>query len=161
MARSSIYTSWNDTNNLESELTLRPHHLLCLHGFHGYGYTKEFIQNMYEVLQKLISNPNQLVSLHIGFDIICNACTDKNRSICVHPDSLTNKIDKRLLHQLKSKRLKRIPLTQLLILLYKNIQARRLHRICRSCKWQELGFCITGFKEKRLLNLLYTKENLL
>ena len=34
-------------------ILLRPHHVLCMHGFIGNGYTEEFAENMYSVIRQI------------------------------------------------------------------------------------------------------------
>ena len=55
---------------------LRGHHLICLHFFKGEGYSEEFIENIYNVLQ----NPKmQVVD---GVDDICAKCPYLKNSKC-------------------------------------------------------------------------------
>jgi len=55
---------------------LRGHHLICLHFFKGEGYSADFIENIYTVLQ----NP----SMHVvsGADDICAKCPHLKNGNC-------------------------------------------------------------------------------
>ena len=54
-------------------IKLRPHHLLCTQGYSGKGYSKEFVENMTEIV-KLIKNEKVQVQLIFSEDDICSKC---------------------------------------------------------------------------------------
>ncbi len=37
----------------DSIINIRAHHLLCLQGFQGYGYSQDFVRNMAEIIKKI------------------------------------------------------------------------------------------------------------
>lgn len=55
------------------EYSLRPHHGLCIAFFRGNGYSRDFTQNMTDIISRLTSEDPQ-ISLTSGADIICAAC---------------------------------------------------------------------------------------
>ena len=63
------------------KLVLRGHHLLCLKGFQGYGYSEEFTKNMTEVNRKRKSE-NTTITLTNSPDDICNACPNLKGNLC-------------------------------------------------------------------------------
>ncbi|WP_407410541.1 DUF1284 domain-containing protein [Methanobrevibacter sp.] len=63
------------------KLVLRGHHLLCLKGFQGYGYSEEFTHNMTEI-NKLRKSENTTVTLTNTPDDICKACPKLNDNMC-------------------------------------------------------------------------------
>ncbi|MDL2246357.1 DUF1284 domain-containing protein [Methanobrevibacter sp. OttesenSCG-928-K11] len=59
---------------------LRGHHILCLQGFQGYGYSEEFVENMTHI-KNLIDNENIKIKVSNTPDDICQSCpnlTEKN-----------------------------------------------------------------------------------
>ena len=72
----------------ENEIRLRAHHLLCLQGFQGYGYNKEFIQNLYEILQRFDTEPKLEIQVITECDDICMKCPYNKDNVCSkEPDS--------------------------------------------------------------------------
>ena len=55
-------------------MELRAHHLLCIQGYHGVGYSSDFVENMNRVVQKLEDNPDQKIEIVKKCDILCKAC---------------------------------------------------------------------------------------
>ena len=51
---------------------LRGHHLLCLLGYRGMGYSKEYVDNMTRLRQTLRTDPETSVLLVAGPDDLCN-----------------------------------------------------------------------------------------
>ena len=54
-------------------IELRGHHLLCLLGFRGMGYSEGFARNMRRVYETLRREPETLVEIVAGADEICRA----------------------------------------------------------------------------------------
>ena len=63
------------------KLVLRGHHLLCLKGFQGYGYSEDFTKNMTEVNRKRKSE-NTTITLTNSPDDICKACPNLKGNLC-------------------------------------------------------------------------------
>ena len=53
-------------------IKLRPHHLLCTQGYSGKGYSREFVENMTEIV-KSIKNEKVQVQLIFSEDDICSS----------------------------------------------------------------------------------------
>ena len=62
-------------------IRLRGHHLLCIQGFQGYGYSEEFLENMKKIHKKIISNEEN-IQLVTGPDDICKSCPNLNNDKC-------------------------------------------------------------------------------
>lgn len=52
-------------------MRLRAHHLICLHFFRGEGYTKEYVENLREVLKRVKDEEIEVIS---GADEVCCPC---------------------------------------------------------------------------------------
>ena len=60
---------------------IRGHHLICLHFFHGKGYSPEFVVNLMHTLDALEDHVGVVVE---GLDDICSACpvgTDESQCV--------------------------------------------------------------------------------
>ena len=85
-------------------LILRGHHLLCLKGFQGYGYSEEFTKNMISVNDKR-KLKETTVKLTNSSDDICKSCPNLKNNICENEDQndriismdndVLNKLEKR------------------------------------------------------------------
>ena len=87
------------------KLTLRGHHLLCLKGFQGYGYDKNFIKNMTKVNSTRKLNTTT-VSLTATSDDLCAYCPNLKDDMCenkIH-DEIIRKMDMEVLKKLDSSR---------------------------------------------------------
>ena len=63
-------------------IKLRPHHLLCTQGYSGKGYSREFVENMTEIV-KSIKNEKVQVQLIFSEDDICSKCPNlSENNIC-------------------------------------------------------------------------------
>lgn len=59
-------------------ICLRPHHGICIQNFIGKGYNKEFINNMWTIINKLESNHDCIIHLVSNNDVLCNHCPHNN-----------------------------------------------------------------------------------
>ena len=64
------------------ELHLRPHHLLCLQTFIGYGYSEEFVRQMTAVKHQLADFPDAPVRIVRGTDMLCSHCPNCRKGHC-------------------------------------------------------------------------------
>jgi len=53
-------------------LTLRGHHLICLHFFNGEGYDEVFVRNLKDVLRRA---ENEEIKVYDGADDVCVRCS--------------------------------------------------------------------------------------
>ena len=58
---------------LRTSIVLRPHHLLCVQGFRGLGYSPQFVATMQRVVATLQDNA-VLVRVEVRADVICQSC---------------------------------------------------------------------------------------
>ena len=69
--------------NSSNTFTIRAHHLLCLQGFQGYGYNEDFVANMKDVIQAILSTPDTTqLKLVSGQDDFCTACPHHGGTVC-------------------------------------------------------------------------------
>lgn len=121
---------------------LRGHHLFCLLGYRGMGYSKEYVENMTSIHQILRSNPKTLVQLVNGPDQLCEK----------YPNSGDYHCQDQNIYDRDAVILERMGLKLNQILKWEDIEARvRKHvvptdiqSICETCSWRSYGVCEKG-----------------
>ena len=63
------------------KLILRAHHILCLKGFQGYGYSENFTRNMIKI-NDLRKSENTTVHITNSPDDICKECPNLKDNLC-------------------------------------------------------------------------------
>ena len=118
-------------------LILRGHHLLCLKGFQGYGYSEDFVKNMINV-NNLRKNKNTDIVLVDNPDDICKACPNLKNNIYKNK-SQNEKIimmDNEVLSKLNSKKIYNSKeLFEKIDFLFNTKES--VDKICPKCNWQE------------------------
>jgi hypothetical protein len=76
-------------------IRLRAHHLLCMQGFQGYGYSDGFVQNMTVIVKRVETNPDVRVELVEGCDDICMCCPHAGGTDCVKDDESDERVRER------------------------------------------------------------------
>lgn len=61
-------------------LTLRPHHLICLHFYVGKGYSTEFVENMDDIWAAI--GHGESITITDGADDVCLCCPHNRNGIC-------------------------------------------------------------------------------
>lgn len=117
------------------KLILRGHHLLCLKGFQGYGYSEDFTENMTEI-NALRKSENTTVHLTNSHDDICKACPNLKDGLCENEsenDKIVN-MDNEVLKKLdSSKEYDAIELFEKIDEIYNTKES--VSKICFNCKW--------------------------
>lgn len=61
---------------------IRAHHLLCMQGFQGYGYSDRFANHLKEIIACFRANPDMLIQAAIDCDQICSGCPHQMENRC-------------------------------------------------------------------------------
>jgi len=129
-------------------LKLRAHHLLCIHGFRGLGYTSAFVDTLRRTIQIIKANENLLIELTNECDILCFACPHKLGNKCVKDgfscEKKVRELDGEVLSCLGLKPGSTISVKALLPLIQRKIDEKDLERMCGGCEWFDLGYCREG-----------------
>lgn len=113
-------------------MILRAHHLLCIRNFKGRGYSQEFVDNFYKILERL---PEERIKIVNSVDVICKKCPHNKRGVCKKKkDSEKNarKLDNSIINA-ASINLNEEYLYNKLRRLIKNIHVRNF---CGDCEWK-------------------------
>ena len=138
-------------DELASPLKIRAHHLLCLLGFRGLGYSQKFIVKMEEVAKKLHTNSTFPIILVAEYDIICALCPHNKESRCLKETGAESKVkirDLEVLHRLGFEVGAQMPAGKAWARIKEQLTSKDLTEICRDCEWLELGYCIEGLIRK-------------
>jgi len=146
----------------KAAVKLRGHHLLCMLGFVGKGYTPQFIEQFDQVVGQL--NAGAHIQLVTGKDDLCAALHDGNGPLCdsgIHclNESVTRRDKTAIAAVAKALNL---PLTiggileltaAHIALLRQAFAAGTLRQACEGCEWHELCSDIAKneFKDVRLM----------
>lgn len=126
---------------METPLRLRPHHGLCIYGFRGRGYSREFTAHMSEVVQKLKDIPTTKIVVTKGCDDLCRCCPNNKDGQCTSkkPEHFDEAVRERA------------GLTygetlawDELCLKTRPLYLHKLDEICASCEWHEMCRAIRG-----------------
>jgi hypothetical protein len=122
-------------------LNLRAHHLLCMQGYQGYGYSENFQTNMSRVIQLITADPDIKTTLSASNDMICACCPYDGASGCQKGEDSAAAIramDLEIISRLKIKEGCNEKVATLLQLVNTTFKTRAdIHGICSDCRWQE------------------------
>ncbi|MDT8861159.1 DUF1284 domain-containing protein [Alkalihalobacillus sp. MEB130] len=124
---------------------LRGHHLFCLLGYRGMGYSKEYVQNMTRIHQTLREDPKTPTHIIKGPDQLCNKYPNSGEYHCQHDN----------IYERDAAILKLMGLEIGQILYWEDIETRirknvipsDIHTICETCSWRTYGVCEEGIEE--------------
>jgi uncharacterized protein len=120
-------------------IIIRAHHLLCMQGFQGYGYNKDFERHMGKIITFLKSIPSTKIQIVTKTDEICSQCPYKYKSSCNRDQNSHFRIEKLDSFVIKKALLKENHVYQIfeaLRLVNNNIDQDSLIEICDQCGWK-------------------------
>ena len=138
---------------LATPLEIRAHHLLCILGFRGLGYSQEFIEKMGKVVEELNSNSAFPITFTAECDIICASCPHNKDNKCLKRADSDWKVrnqDSEVLQRLGFKVGAQVPAGKAWARIRDKLTVRDMAEICRGCEWLELGYCIEGLERLQI-----------
>ncbi|GIM46852.1 hypothetical protein DNHGIG_24010 [Collibacillus ludicampi] len=127
---------------------LRGHHILCVHGFQGMGYSPEFVKNMTEIVEEIRNNqmnfPIQVIS---GLDDVCDKCPNKGDGFCKAFDDHVKELDQRIMEHIGLTHGDLFDKAKLLRLTAEKVEPDDLDVLCAGCSWLSYGVCKEGIKK--------------
>lgn len=123
-------------------IKLRGHHIFCLLGYRGMGYSEEYAKNMTKIHTTLRERPDTLVQIIKGPDHLCAKFPDDQPYHCEDHGIYLRDADI----------LKRLGLKFGDVLPWREAERRiRLHVVpsdiavtCKTCSWRSYGYCEQG-----------------
>ena len=125
-------------------MRIRAHHLLCIQGFQGRGYSKDFIDNMRTVIKKIKLEPE--IEIIDSGDVICSSCPHNENGRCQKkPNSVqrVKNMDLQVLKKIglnKGAKVKTKNIFSLVNKKFKYISDTK--EICDDCEWKGECFWI-------------------
>lgn len=117
-------------------MKIRPHHLLCVQNYIGYGYNEEFRLHMDEMTKNLAEDPG--VVIHEGCDDICTACPHDKDGTCTSLDKV-DRMDSEVLLACGLKYGDKSKWKDLASLAKKKVfDTDGFHEICNKCQWYDI-----------------------
>lgn len=121
-------------------LKIRAHHLCCIQGFQGYGYSPVFVANLRAIISDIKAFPSRLLELVSECDAICASCPGKRE--CAAQESNSSReirnMDLVVMEKLKIKEgtiMKAYEAFRLVNSLLNN--ASDIEDVCVTCKWRQ------------------------
>ena len=120
------------------DIRLRPHHGMCFQFYKGKGYSKEFTENMDDLLGRLSENNNTNITLTLSADSVCGCCPNNINGICKTEKKVSG-YDRAVLEKCGFGEGQTIPYGEFIstvknIILDKNLR----EEICGDCSWNEI-----------------------
>ena len=132
-------------------IPLRAHHLLCLLGFQGIGYTADFIKNFHKVKRLVEQHPDLEIEVVDACDVVCIQCPNAQGPDCfkggTRYDKTVKDMDRRVMEKLGIRPGDRFKARELFALVKEKIRPDDLKDICGGCEWLPLGFCQRGLEQ--------------
>ena len=132
---------------LAHPLTIRGHHLLCLLGFRGRGYSPAFVESMGKVLEEFRANPDVPVILVTECDEICSSCPHMAENECrKNPDSAVRikEKDAAILKKAGLPANKSTTPKEAWNAVKETFTPEDIAVLCSRCQWVGLGYCQEG-----------------
>ncbi|WP_018921582.1 DUF1284 domain-containing protein [Salsuginibacillus kocurii] len=137
---------------------IRGHHLLCIQGFEGMGYSPAFIQRMKELTTAIRESTKECdIQVVKDFDEACWACPHNDGDLCsssVAADAKVKGLDERVLEHLHLKAGEVYKKEELLDRIAHSVAPDDLEHLCQGCSWLSYGVCKAGISrlQKRRLS---------
>ncbi|MBI4181276.1 MAG: DUF1284 domain-containing protein [Chloroflexi bacterium] len=134
---------------LAHPLALRAHHLLCLLGFRGLGYSPEFVETMGKVAKDLHPKSTFPITLLAECDVICASCPHNKGNQCRKKANAESKVrakDREVLRRLGFEVKAEMPVAEAWGRIKERLTSSDIAEICPRCQWRELGYCAEGLE---------------
>ncbi|RAP78036.1 DUF1284 domain-containing protein [Paenibacillus montanisoli] len=125
-------------------IRLRGHHLLCLLGYRGMGYSAGFTANMTRVYNELRERPETPIEIVKGPDALC-ACFPADVEPHCRNDSVA-KHDERILQKLGYGYGMVLPWSEVIARVRDNVVPEDINTLCYTCQWRSYGVCEAGVR---------------
>lgn len=126
-------------------IKLRGHHLFCLLGYRGMGYSEEYVENMTRLHQTLRNNLKTRILLVKGPDQLCEKYPNSGEYHCQNDNIYIR--DSVILEKLGLKIGQIMNWEDIELLIRSYIVPSDIQSICKTCSWRSYGVCEEGIQE--------------
>lgn len=134
-------------------MKLRGHHLLCVLGFKGLGYSESFVENMAELVAQLRDSQDPSIEIVEGPDDICLASPHRVGDTCGHSgqgsEARARQHDRRVLDWLGISSGTVVQWSYVRERIRERVRPSDLATTCPTCPWRPLGVCAEGIEAVR------------
>ena len=121
-------------------LEIRPHHLFCMKAFIGRGYSKDFTNNMTDIILSLNKFKNQEIKIIASLDSICYKCPNNvDYKFCI-TDKEVIEMDNKIMKYFDIKE-GIYKYSKIKDLIYNNISEEIIEEVCKNCSWYKKTNC--------------------
>jgi uncharacterized protein len=135
------------------EKVLRGHHLLCVHGFRGMGYSPSFVKNMWKIVEDIRDDQKDFpIRVEAALDDACMACPHRGLSTCEADEGSNEHVitmDERVISHLHLEKGMSYKKSELVKLTAEKVHPNDLDTLCHGCSWLLYGVCKEGIAELR------------
>lgn len=125
-------------------MKLRAHHLLCIQGYQGRGYSDDFVHNMDQIVDMLKSNPKTKFRLVAETDSICQPCpSNLGNGLCSVEEKILA-LDLKTLEALELREQEEYIYEEILQRIKIKLNQEKFKKICCSCEWFKYRYCAEG-----------------
>ncbi|MFS0880266.1 DUF1284 domain-containing protein [Metabacillus niabensis] len=124
---------------------LRGHHLFCLLGYRGMGYSAEYVENMTRLHQTLRNNPKTLIQLVKGPDQLCEKYPNSGEYHCQDANIYTR--DAAILEKVGLEIGQILSWEEIESSIRKHVIPSVIQTVCETCSWRIYGVCEEGIQE--------------
>ncbi|WP_338469761.1 DUF1284 domain-containing protein [Niallia sp. XMNu-256] len=123
---------------------LRGHHLFCLLGYQGMGYSRDYVENMTQLHQTLRDQPETWIQLIEGPDQLCAKYPNSGEYHC-HDQHITAR-DHVILEKLGLIIGQMIKWKDIEASIRNNVVPSDIQTVCETCSWRSYGVCEEGIQ---------------
>lgn len=132
---------------------LRGHHLLCVHGFQGFGYSPSFIQKMEEIVSEVRNEQLHFpIRVVTELDDACSACPHRRDGYCGAGEGSEKHVmgmDRKVIAHLGLEAGKTYSKKELIARTIERVKPEDLELLCDGCSWLRYGVCKEGIARLR------------
>lgn len=125
--------------------SLRGHHFLCILGYRGMGYSKDYVRNMTQLHQTLCTAPDTEILIVDEPDDLCAKFPSNQPYHC--EDHNIQERDQAILNKLGIHAGQILSWNTIQSLARKNFSVSDVPTLCSTCSWKAYGVCEEGVQE--------------
>lgn len=143
----------DDKGVVSLSFSLRGHHLLCVHGFRGMGYSPDFVKKMSEIVEQIRDERSDFsIQVVAALDDTCCTCPHKGKTTCeagIGSNEHVLTMDLNVIRQLGLIEGAIYNKSFLVQLTAEKVEPDDLDYICKGCSWLSYGVCKEGIADLR------------
>jgi len=126
-------------------IKLRGHHLFCLLGYRGMGYSKEYVENMTRLHRILRDNPKTWIKIVEGPDQLCEKYPNSGEYHCQNANIYER--DAAILEKMELKIGHTLTWEEIESRIKTHVSPSDIQHVCETCTWRSYGVCEEGIQD--------------